>query len=144
MKPVNSLYPDNDRYFFSGGLRFSCVQCGACCKGAPGIVRVTQKEIEAIAEYLRCSAEEAAETFCRKTGSGHALKEHADGRCIFFENTCTVYHVRPGQCRTFPFWVKNLRNEQAWKKASDGCPGIGTGAFFTFEEIIRMMDFSVS
>ena len=37
---------------------------------------------------------------------------------------CSVYHLRPTQCRTWPFWASNLRSERDWREAAAHCPGM--------------------
>jgi Fe-S-cluster containining protein len=42
-------------------------------------------------------------TRLRPDRRGLALRDHADGRCIFLEgNDCAVQPVKPQQCRDFP------------------------------------------
>jgi len=31
------------------------------------------------------------------------------------DKQCTVYPVRPAQCRTFPWWKENLSSKEAWR-----------------------------
>jgi hypothetical protein len=67
-----------------------------------------------------------------------SLTETAEGSCVFFaEGKCSVYSARPAQCRTFPFWLKNLRSEEAWNRAAQKCPGIGAGPLRSRDEILR-------
>jgi len=40
---------------------------------------------------------------------------------------CSIYPVRPLQCRTWPFWHGNLASRQAWDLASKKCPGMDRG-----------------
>jgi hypothetical protein len=129
---------DFQRYFFDAGIRFECTQCGKCCTGAPGVVRVSAGEIAAFAELLAISREEFVRLFVRTVeGVGQSLTERDDGSCIFFESgKCGVYSARPAQCRTYPFWLKNLRNEENWNRAAAECPGIGCGPFHSREDIL--------
>ncbi|HCA49055.1 MAG TPA: hypothetical protein DEP12_01530, partial [Planctomycetaceae bacterium] len=48
---------------------------------------------------------------------------------------CSVYHARPIQCRTWPFWDSNLKNEKSWEATCKECPGSGTGKVYRLEEI---------
>jgi Fe-S-cluster containining protein len=87
------------------GPRYLCQRCGHCCRW-PGFVRVDEKEIAAIAEFLGLSADDFIErhTDLRPSRSGLMLKSNPDGSCIFLEgvNTCTIQPVKPQQCRDFP------------------------------------------
>jgi Fe-S-cluster containining protein len=59
---------------------------------------------------------------------------------VFFDGEsrrCTVYGLRPRQCRTWPFWHSNLANEEAWAETCQVCPGSGHGQLYPAEEILR-------
>ncbi|MCD6117823.1 YkgJ family cysteine cluster protein [bacterium] len=140
---TDKLKADKNRYFFEQGLRFSCKQCGACCTGAPGIVRVSREDVKRISEFLNISKQDLFSKYLKTGEHGVVVREFDDGRCIFFDKGCRIYPVRPVQCRSFPFWFKNLRNEDVWKKTAENCPGIGQGELFSFEEILELIDYSV-
>ena len=69
----------------------------------------------------------------QQSGEGEirkSLVEYENGDCVFFDGQsrgCTVYEDRPRQCRTWPFWESNIRNEAAWKDTCESCPGSGKG-----------------
>ncbi len=126
-------------YFFDNGLYFKCKQCGACCTGSPGIIRVQQDEIEKIAGFLSVPVHEFIQEYIYSYGPGHSIREHPDGRCYFFDEKCMIYNARPIQCRTFPFWFRHLRNEVNWIKISKECPGIGQGKYFSKEKILDIV-----
>jgi uncharacterized protein len=137
------------RYFFDDGLRFECAQCGKCCTGAPGSVRLSEKEILQLAELFGISRAAFARDFTRKIEPADApensfgssivsLIEREDGSCIFLKDgKCGVHSLRPAQCRTFPFWTKNLRTEDSWQRTGLECPGIGSGPVWVRDEILR-------
>ena len=52
---------------------------------------------------------------------------------------CTVYPVRPPQCRTWPFWESNVATPEAWRRACAACPGSGRGELIAAEEITRRL-----
>jgi Fe-S-cluster containining protein len=54
------------------------------------------------------------------------------------QKRCIIYPVRPGQCRTWPFWSDNLTNPNAWNKAAQKCPGINQGRLYTCDEIEKI------
>jgi Fe-S-cluster containining protein len=75
-----------------------------------------------------------------------SLKEKSNFDCIFWNGSegatasaggagCTVYHARPLQCRTFPFWDYILCSPQAWKNAGKGCAGMDNGELHSREKI---------
>jgi len=130
----------NDDTWYRDGLRFRCTQCGNCCTGGEGAVWVTAEEMEAIAEHLGKPVGEVRWMDCRKGARGLSLREHTGGDCVYLDprtRGCTVYPVRPRQCRTWPFWNSNLRTEEDWKRTQEGCPGAGQGDLHDADEIRR-------
>ncbi|AZV46918.1 zinc/iron-chelating domain-containing protein [Nautilia sp. PV-1] len=103
----------------------ACKECeGNCCIGESGYIWVSPQDIKNISEFLNIDEELFKKTFLVKVGYRYSLKEkpYKNGyACVFFENGCKIYSVRPQQCRTFPFWdyYKN-RIEELQKE----CPGI--------------------
>lgn len=106
----------------------ACSTCqGKCCTGESGYIYVTKEEIEKISQLLNLDVREFVAEYLFKKAYKYSIKEriHNDSHeCIFYDresNGCTIYDVRPLQCRTFPFWdyfktrVDELKLE---------CPGI--------------------
>ena len=54
---------------------------------------------------------------------------------------CRVYQARPAQCRTWPFWQRNLVSRDAWRRAAEStpCPGMNAGTFFPAESIVKRL-----
>ncbi len=126
--------------WYRDGLRFTCTQCGKCCRGPePGFVWVTDEEIAALAKRFGLSVDAFGLRFLRRIGARFSLVERANHDCIFWENGkgCTVYEDRPEQCRTFPFWPEFLETRDHWKKI-DWCPGKDKGRHYPLEEIERL------
>jgi len=124
--------------WYKDGLRFTCTQCGNCCTGPEGVVWVNEQEIKQIAEYIGKSIGEMRLEHTRLVGRRVSLKEFANGDCTFFDGEkrgCTIYPVRPRQCRTWPFWDSNLESPEDWQAIQQTCPGAGKGNFFSLEEI---------
>ena len=86
----------------------ACRKCeGNCCIGESGYIWVSPIEIKEIAKFLGMDVEEFKEKYLIKVGYKYSIKEKSFKNgfaCIFFENGCKIYPVRPTQCRTFPFW----------------------------------------
>ncbi|UCD33847.1 MAG: YkgJ family cysteine cluster protein [Desulfobacterales bacterium] len=137
MQPINPI-------FFDKGLRFECQRCGACCTGEPGFIFVEKHDIVQIAEYFSQEALYFIETYLYPFRTGYSIKEHADGRCIFYQEGCSIYPVRPAQCRTFPFWFENLRSFNKWRRVTRECPGIDKGPVFSKEQILEFIHASIS
>jgi Fe-S-cluster containining protein len=125
--------------WYSGGLKFECTKCGHCCTGGPGYVWITIPELYRIAEWLGMDDREFARTCVRKVGGRLSLIEKPNGDCVFYENGCTIYPVRPSQCRTFPFWREIVERPSAWEQAAVDCPGINQGPVHSEEEIQALL-----
>jgi hypothetical protein len=116
--------------WYREGLSFKCTGCGNCCTGAPGYVWVTPDEMSQIANHLKMPLNAFTRRYVRKVGSRYSLIEirtlqPAVFRCVFLEERkCSIYEVRPKQCRTFPWWKENLSSPEAWQRASQECEGI--------------------
>ena len=126
--------------WYQAGLRFECTQCGNCCSGAPGCVWVTREDIQAISEFLGRSDGKLDKSQLRRVGLRFSLTEKPDGDCIFLKREggktmCSIYPVRPVQCRTWPFWNGNLRTPDHWNEATTICPGINHGPLHNFVRI---------
>jgi uncharacterized protein len=128
--------------WYADGLRFTCTQCGKCCTGDPGYVWVTDAEIDALAAFLGEPRHEFVALYTRKAKGKVTLRERANGDCVFYDakRGCTVYSVRPAQCRTWPFWESNLATPEDWDRTERICPGSGEGELIPVEEITRRMN----
>ena len=124
--------------WYKDGLCFTCTECGGCCSGDPGAVWVEEEEIEKIAAYLKKPTSEVRGSHVRPVEWRLSLTEHEDGDCTFLDTDtrrCRIYAVRPLQCRTWPFWRSNLKSPATWRQTERVCPGAGTGALVSLEEI---------
>ena len=126
--------------WYKDGLRFACTQCGNCCSGAPGYVWVTPEDIENIAHFLGRQDGTLSGKHLRLVGVKHSLTEKPGGDCLFLERangkaTCGIYSVRPGQCRTWPFWEENLVSPTAWADEARTCPGMNHGRHHDYVSI---------
>ncbi len=129
--------------WYQAGLAFECTQCGNCCSGAPGYVWVTKEEEQAIAQFLGCGSSRLPREQLRRVGFRHSLREGRDGDCVFLKRNgdktlCSIYPVRPRQCRTWPFWSSNLVSPEAWNRAHQTCPGMNRGPHYGFVAIEKL------
>jgi spermidine synthase/Fe-S-cluster containining protein len=106
----------------------ACTQCqGKCCNGDRGNIFVNSKEIEAISKFLGIEVSKFIHEYLIKISYKISIKEIKTDKnyaCIFLDNKrnrCSIYPVRPNQCRTFPFWsyYKDKPEEVARE-----CPGV--------------------
>ncbi len=127
--------------WYQSGLRFTCTQCGHCCTGEPGFVWVDDADLAAIAQHRGETLDEVRGLYSRWTPRGRTLREKANGDCVFYDKNvgCTVYPVRPPQCRTWPFWESNVADPEAWRDTCEVCPGSGRGELISAEEITHRL-----
>ena len=118
-------------------IQFKCQEgCSNCCTVSGGFVFISENDVKIIAKFLKISAEDFLKNFTRKKGNSLALIDRDEKDCIFLKNhKCSIYPVRPIQCRTFPFWPQNLKSEKRWSIIQSECPGIGMGPLFTKDDI---------
>lgn len=123
--------------WYTDGLAFSCTGCGNCCRGS-GYVWVDAEEIEDLAASLGRPAGEVRLLDTRPVQGRVTLREYPNGDCIYLDTRtmeCRVYDARPRQCRTWPFWRKNLTTPTAWANTGAKCPGIDQGTVVPLETI---------
>ena len=126
--------------WYSTGLKFTCTQCGNCCSGDPGYVWATKAEIGDISRFLGRTDGWLDAEHIRREGLRYSLTEKPNGDCVFLDREdgmtkCTIYSVRPHQCRTWPFWKETLRSPQSWSEAHKKCPGMNSGKHYDFVQI---------
>lgn len=127
--------------WYRDGLRFSCTRCGNCCTGAPGNIWVSEDEIAALAQRVGLDATAFRARYTRTVrGRGVSLIEKQNNDCVFWQKGkgCTVYDLRPRQCRTWPFWRPLLEERESWDAAARGCPGMNRGELHPASEIAEV------
>ncbi len=112
--------------WFENGLRFKCTGCGKCCTGSPGYVYLSLEDLKRLSAHFHLTEEDFLKKYARQIDDQYALLDRPGTYdCIFLrDNKCTVYDARPTQCRTFPWWIHNLRNPEDWEEAAKRCEGI--------------------
>ena len=98
----------------SSGQRFTCQQCGMCCRGAWVVVTPAEVEryrtLDAARWYTDADAGAAVDPF-EPVAHGHfRIRKRADGACGFLsaDNRCRIHEelgseAKPLACRVFPF-----------------------------------------
>lgn len=93
-----------------------------------------------MSSYFKMSNEAFIKEYCVKVDMGAfymvSIKEKDNYDCIFLSDKgCSIYPVRPLQCRNYPFWSNIMISKEEWQKESSFCPGIGKGKLYSKKEI---------
>lgn len=106
----------------------ACEACsGHCCCGAPGYIWVNQNEIQQMCNVLKMNSIDFIHAYLNRINNRFSLKERYSEHgleCVFFDarhSNCSIYEVRPIQCRTFPFW-EHVKADRAYLMKE--CPGV--------------------
>ena len=107
----------------------ACDTCnGNCCIGESGNIWINNKEIDRLRKHLNIGIVETFDKYLEKRGYRYSIKEVQLSKdnyaCVFFDlekKQCSIYEVRPTQCRTFPFWDYFKENKEEVIKE---CPAI--------------------
>ncbi|MFQ5468796.1 MAG: YkgJ family cysteine cluster protein [Gammaproteobacteria bacterium] len=130
-------------YFYMKKLRFKCTRCGCCCINAGSeFVYLGENEAEKIRKYLGVSSAWFRRRYIKRDkDEGLVLRFPENGRCEFLDNSnrCNIYPVRPGQCKTYPFWRELVTSAQGWVAEKSRCEGIGSGAVVPVNHIENML-----
>lgn len=133
-----------DNQFYRSGLRFECTRCSNCCRHQPGFVFLTEDDLTNMQNATGLSRPDVLANYCRNVDMGVAkrvsLKEKENFDCIFWEESgCLIYHYRPLQCRSYPFWSTILVSKETWDQEGRNCPGINHGKRHSLREIERWL-----
>lgn len=112
--------------WYKDGLKFKCTGCGACCTGSPGYVFLTEEDESKIAKELNISIEQFQKKYTRLfMGRRSLIEDPKNFDCVFLKNNrCQLYHSRPKQCRTYPFWNGIMQKKEHWEEEKGHCEGI--------------------
>ena len=107
-------------------FEFQCQRSGNCCARPGGVVLLGPGDAERIATHLGMT-EEAFRSRYVVPGSDRLRDGTFGSGCVFLESGaqagCSIYPVRPEQCRTWPFW-EELKDPAEMRRAMRFCPGI--------------------
>jgi len=109
-----------------------------------------------MADQLELTVKEFEKEYTRRIFGRRSLSETRNDKgqydCVFLTQPdeqgrrgCSIYEVRPQQCRTWPFWPENLRTPADWQEAGETCPGMtaggqGRGKLYPIEQIRIIRD----
>lgn len=124
-------------------LHFECTACGKCCTGNSDThyIALSNKEADLLRAHLGVS-----EAWFKRRYVEHLTRENwsirmRDGQCVFLDKNkqCGIYHLRPVQCRTYPFWPELLDDEAHWQAEKRYCEGINRGTVVNIKYIKRQL-----
>ena len=123
--------------WYTGGVRFSCLRCGNCCKNHDEYeyVCLGEKDVTRVARHLHLSDRAFLRQYCKIEDYLVSLSSRDDACPFLEEGGCRIYEVRPTQCATWPFWRENLDKEVWNDPIAEVCKGIGRGELRSCQEI---------
>lgn len=127
--------------WYADGLRFTCTQCGDCCRthGEYAHVFLSVEDVTRLAGFLKMDRKEFLREYTVREDEVTWRLAWPEEACIFLgEKGCTVYEGRPMQCRTWPFWPENLKKKVWETEVVADCPGAGEGRLYKIGEIRRL------
>lgn len=104
---------------------FRCRMCGDCCVGYGGTA-LAAEDLEAISAYIGVDRRRFLQAYCIQSGPRILLAQSPDGRCIFWDELCTIHPVKPAMCKAWPYLPAVLTDPTNWKAMGSVCPGIRT------------------
>ncbi|MCR4422382.1 MAG: YkgJ family cysteine cluster protein [Exilispira sp.] len=137
------------KLYIPNNFRFKCFDCGDCCRYEAGYIFLLDNEINLISKSLNINKEEFLRNFTFKfSNSVHSLKEKENLDCVFWDNSirngkggCSIYKIRPVQCKDFPFWISTLSSKQNFEEQANRCKGIMAkdGKLYSSKEVYKLV-----
>ncbi len=119
---------DKTPEWWTQGVMFTCLpDCGRCCDEPDGLVYLSRDDARRLAEHHEMEVKPWLEANCRQVYDGRwVLNSKEDKTCIYIRDDkgCDVHEAKPAQCRAYPFWGENMRNDASWRKTKQLCPGL--------------------
>jgi len=78
----------------------NCLDCANCCKTLGP--RITEKDIERIAKFLKLKRESFVRNYLRVDEDGDFVFQNMPCPFLLPDNFCSVYDVRPKACAEYP------------------------------------------
>lgn len=125
--PKNGVsYPNVKKILNQNYFSFECTKCGKCCFG-PGKVYFAKKDLKLIQNYFKIQDQDW-ENFKKKfidLEENQLYIHQPKDKCFFLNknNQCSIYPIRPLQCKSFPFWPSNFSCIQNLQNLIRECPG---------------------
>lgn len=112
--------------------KIDCLTCANCCKNYSP--RFKTPDIKRIANYLKMKEGSFIETYLRLDEDGDFVVKKTPCPFLQGNNACSIYEVRPGDCRRFPYADEDvfIKRPQLTQKNSTFCPI----TYFVLEKLI--------
>jgi Fe-S-cluster containining protein len=139
--------PEGLPEWWSGGVRFTCIGCGRCCRGEPGAVFFTPEVEDRLLEAMEVDGRKLEKREFRRRcvtlkWGQPSFVERPNGDCVFYDAEkarCKIYPLRPAQCSLFPFWLSVMDSKTDWDREALRCPGMNDGRLYSAEEICALL-----
>lgn len=105
--------------------RFKCQQSGNCCR-REGYVYVTPQEMSDMAKFLGVALAEFQKKYVIREEGWSLISSptHRDGCFLNQSNQCSIYPVRPKECKTYPNWESIWQTKEGVLAELAMCPGL--------------------
>ena len=133
-KKIDALVNDlHDRAF----ERIDCLQCANCCKTLSPIVKTP--DIERIASHLRLKQSDFINRYVKIDEDGDYVFNSTPCPFLAEDNYCSIYDVRPRDCRDYPHTQKQgfVRRLHVNAENTVSCPAV----FHIVEELKKVGSF---
>ena len=80
--------------------KVDCRSCGNCCRVMRPVLKT--KDIKRLADHLSMSANEFEKEYLVHDDEGEGLTFRSEPCPFLSDNSCSVYSVRPENCRSYP------------------------------------------
>ena len=109
-----------------------CLKCANCCKTYSP--RFKTPDIKRIAKYLKMKEGDLINTYLYIDSEGDYVLRSKPCPFLGEDNFCTVYEVRPSDCRRFPYTDEDvlLKRQSLTLKNSSFCPIV----YFVLEKLM--------
>ncbi len=114
---------------------FECRECGYCCHGET-TVSLDKSDRKRMTAFLDMDPADVKRKYWRQTGTVIQMKT-VDGRCVFYNNGCTIHPGKPWRCSQWPLHPSILKDEANFKAIRESCPGINRQ--LNYEEFCRIL-----
>ncbi|MFN3411861.1 MAG: YkgJ family cysteine cluster protein [Exilispira sp.] len=122
---------------------FKCYDCGDCCRHESGYVFLLSSELKTISNFFNLKEDEFKKLYAFQFSNNvYSLKEKQNYDCIFWDSSnrnskggCSIYKIRPAQCKNFPFWLTTFANKESFDSQAQRCKGLMSKKGKIYKEI---------